>query len=148
MDDEDNCTCSVCEVGRISNMGLQYARYKERIKRAQEVEGHKENRQDGPHSLLLCNYCPSEIRIGQHHICSKHQRRQNLGGLVRQNSNKSNGLILSNQLKEMSRESSTSYGEEMLVATHGTPLPVTVGRKTGLRVKPAPFFSAEKLQKI
>ena len=136
-----SCSCSVCHVGHMSNTGHKYIKYKEVMAGTDTAEKVEAG------TVMVCSFCFQPVGRGKSHICTKSNKRDSLGNLVKNCSAKTRGRVLSSQLKEYTEDRGIKRGEESLLPTSGAPLHVTVG-KSQKRRKPNPFFSADKLLKL
>ena len=99
---------------------------------------------EGP--VTVCGSCLSEYGKGKQHNCDRASRRENLGKLIRQTSERSRSRVVSSQLKEIASERKVEEGENVLLSTGGLPLPVKIG--SFKNVKPPPFFDHLKILKL
>ena len=137
------CCCSVCEVGR-----LKLAAYKEFKERVTEPVGRPyiDLPSAEPEPIKVCSACLTNWGPGQQHNCNKSTKRENIEELVRKNSPKTKGRIVSSQLKEVFTEQGASTrGGTVVLHTDGSPISASLGV---FKQKPAPKFSNEILNKL
>ena len=139
-----SCSCSVCQVGHMSNTGNQYMDFQEKILGSEVM---KTTTMQGNGSINVCSYCLCTIGRGKPHPCTRRDRRESLDDLVKESSAKTRGRVLSSQLKDLTGERGVPMGKETLLPTGGAPLPVMVGRSE-TKKKPSPHNSTEKLLRL
>ena len=97
--------------------------------------------------VSICSYCHTEVGQGRPHECTRTEMQGNLFDLIRHKSEKTQEQVTSKMLDAIFQDKGVSkQGGVALLATKGTPKPVTVGKS---RVsKPSPKFTLEDMTKL
>ena len=142
---QDNaaCACSICQIGRLS--GTEYVNYEKTQRQKAGRPRLKEDEVCVP--VTTCSYCHTEVGQGKPHDCTRTEMQENLLDIIRSHSEKTQEQVTSKMLDVIFKEKGISkQGGVALIATKGTPKPVTVGKS---RVsKPSPKFSIDDLTKL
>ena len=138
------CVCQICVIAR-----MLIGDYKKHVKEQSNPVGAPKIVAISPpgRCLPVCSKCLSIMSKGISHVCTKTMKQQNLANLVKSNSVKSKSKVTSEVLKSICSESGvTLKGGDIMLATGGKPLPVTIGNPPNLLKKPR--FTHDSLKRL
>ena len=137
------CRCTICKIGRMN--GLDYKRYENEMRQKPGRLRYQEPEVVGP--VTICSYCHSEVGQGKRHDCTRTEMQDNIFGLLRQKSEKTQEQVTSKMLDAIFNDKGVSnVGGEVTLSTKGACKSVVVGKNR--LEKPRPKFTLQDLTKL
>ena len=137
------CRCTICKIGRMN--GLDYKRYENEMRQKPGRPRYQEPEVVVP--VTICSYCHSIVRQGKRHDCTRTEMQDNIFGLLRQKSEKTQEQVTSKMLDAIFNDKGVSnVGGEVTLSTKGACKSVVVGKNR--LEKPRPKFTLQDLTKL
>ena len=97
--------------------------------------------------VTICSYCHSEVGQGKRHDCNRMEMQDNIVGLIRQKSEKTQEQVTSKILDALFNDKGVSnLGGEITLSTKGASKSVVVGKNRF--EKPRPKFTLRDMTKL